>query len=49
MVDIPVTWNRRASACRTDPSSVLSALVQLTAALPVQVLLEFAALHAVIR
>jgi hypothetical protein len=49
MVDIPMTWKRRPCAGRTDPSGVIAPLIQLATAVSAQVLLKFAALHAVIR
>jgi hypothetical protein len=49
IVDLAMSWKCRASAGGTDPPSVITALIQLMAAVLAQVLLELATLHAVIR
>jgi hypothetical protein len=49
MVDLAVPRKCRAGTTRTDPPSVISALIQLTTAMLAQMLLELAALHVVIR
>ena len=48
-LDLFAFRNRRSRAARPNPSSVVSPLIQLTTAVPTQVLLELAALHAVIK
>jgi hypothetical protein len=49
MIDLSMTGNSRARPAGADPTSVIPPLIQLTAAVPAQVLLQFAAFHAVIR
>jgi hypothetical protein len=49
VIDLSMTGNGRARPAGTDPTGVIPALIQLTTAVLAQVLLELAALHAVIR
>ncbi len=49
MIDLSVAGNGRARSAGTDPAGVIPTLIQLTTAVLAQVLLELAALHAVIR